>query len=40
MMGHESVDQTFKAYIGVQISDMLEAQRKLANLATARPVQT
>ncbi|NYT10920.1 MAG: site-specific integrase [Methanomassiliicoccales archaeon] len=39
MMGHESVDQTFKAYIGVQISDMLEAQRKLANLAPPRPVQ-
>lgn len=29
LMGHESVDQTFRAYIGVQMDDMLAAQRRL-----------
>jgi len=29
LMGHESVDMTFKAYIGVQMEDMLSAQAKL-----------
>jgi hypothetical protein len=28
-MGHESVDMTFRAYIGVQREDMLSAQAKL-----------
>lgn len=29
MLGHESINMTFRAYIGVQLSDMREAQRKL-----------
>lgn len=29
LMGHETIDQTFKCYIGVQFSDMREAQLKL-----------
>jgi integrase len=36
LMGHESIDMTFRAYIGVQYSDMLQAQRRLCPSA---PIQ-
>ena len=39
MMGHESVNQTFKAYIGVQLLDMVSAQQKLSKSNPCPPIQ-
>jgi len=36
LMGHESIDMTFRAYIGVQMCDMMQAQR---NLCPSAPIQ-
>lgn len=40
LMGHESIDQTFKAYIGIQLDDMILAQRNLcpSGLSQAKKV--
>jgi len=40
MMGHESVDMTFKAYIGVQLGDMQEAQARLSKMNPCPSVQS
>ena len=37
LLGHESIGMSFKAYIGVDADDMMEAQRKLAQSASSHP---
>jgi integrase len=39
LMGHESVDMTFRAYIGVQMDDMLRAQRNLVPSSMSQQVR-
>ncbi|HUV24136.1 MAG TPA: site-specific integrase [Methanomassiliicoccales archaeon] len=37
LMGHESVNQTFRAYIGIQFGDMQNAQENLSRVAKMNP---